>query len=143
MTSDDNPYQASDSALPVVAREGPPLIVKAAIAGYLLVYAMQVSVVLYSDLGDMRNPMLGAMVAKGLFVAMIATALWWRQQWARVWVAFATILAVFGLVKLLGPSRHVLEEVGVASHILRIAVACLLFLPSVRRWFARRAPSVA
>lgn len=138
MTSNDNPYQASEGALPVAVRDVPPLMVKLIIAGYLLVDVMQAVVILNSELGAGRNLMLGAIAIKGAFSLMIATALWWRQQWARIWVAFATVFAVFGLVKLLGPSRHVLEEVGIAAQLLRVTVACLLFLPSVRRWFARR-----
>lgn len=143
MASNDNPYQVSDSALPVAAREVPPLIVKLAVAGYLLVDVMQAVVILSSELGAGQNLMLGVIAAKGAFALMIATALWWRQQWARVWIAFATVFAVFGLVQMLGPSRHVLEEVGIAAQLLRITVACLLFLPSARRWFARRTLSVA
>jgi hypothetical protein len=138
MTLPENPYKASDSALPFSDADAVPGVVKFAIAAYVLVYLMQATVIVSSDLGAMRSMMLVAVVVKGAFAATIATALWWRQQWARIWIAFATVFNLFGIIQLLGPTRHAMEEVSIASHVLRILMACMLFLPAARFWFARR-----
>lgn len=138
MTDTDNPYQASDSVLPALDADAVPRVVKLAVAAYVAVYLIQAVLLASSDHGSMRNLMLMAIALQGAFVALIAIGLWARMQWARIWIAFATVFSLFGVAQLLGPGRHHMEEVAIASHVVRIAVTVLLFLPSARRWFARR-----
>jgi len=136
MSAPDNPYQASDAALPAPDLKRPPAL-RLAVVGYLSVYVLQAIAILHSDL-PYRVPLTAAVVAKGVFALAIGAALWWRQSWARVWVVFATVFAVFGLVLLLRPGEWAFLGLAVVSHLLRIAVAGMMFLPSVRRWFASR-----
>jgi flagellar biosynthesis protein FliR len=138
MTDTDNPYQASDSVLPALDADAVPRVVKLAIAAYVAVYLTQAVLTASGEYGSMRNLMLMAIALKGAFVALIAIGLWARLPWARIWIAFATLFSLFGVAQLLGPGRHHMEAVAIATHVVRIAVTVLLFLPSARRWFARR-----
>ena len=77
-------------------------------------------------------------IVLGIYGVAMCVALWRRQQWARVWLVLTTVLAVFLLGRLLWRGVSIAQWHAVVGAILRIAVGPLLFLPSVRRWFAPR-----
>lgn len=72
----------------------------------------------------------------GVYVLGVSLCLWRRWNGMRMWVVFTTMLALFAL--LMAVRRGIWNEnpLLIVSSVLRVAVAGLLFLPPVRRWFA-------
>ena len=77
-------------------------------------------------------------LVNGTYCLAICIALWRRWQWARMWVVMTTALSVITLLMLVRRGAWAAEGLSALSMLLRIAVAPMLFLPSIRRWFALR-----
>lgn len=137
MSESPNPYQASIAALPApVAPPVPPALL-ATLACYLLHYVLEVLSMWKSAAGDV-GLLLAVTAVNGIYCIAMCLALWRRWQWARVWLVMTTVMSAFILLVLVRRGVWATEWLSTLSSVLRMAVAAMLFLPSVRRWFAPR-----
>lgn len=137
MSESPNPYQASNAALPVLEQPAVPPALWATIACYLAHYALQVASMWRSALGN-AELFLPIALVNGTYCLAMCIALWRRWQCARMWVVMTTVLTFIMLLMLARRGAWAAEALSALSMLLRIAVAPMLFLPSVRRWFAPR-----
>lgn len=138
MNRTDNPYQAPASRLAEQRGDTSPTALKIGIALYLIVYGCEVASALPLDT-RVSWPYLGLAGTTGLFSLIVCVALWRGKQWARIWVVFSTFLPLFMLLVLL--RRGIWDEqwLQTTAVSLRITMAAMMLLPSVRRWFAPKA----
>ena len=140
MSEPTTPYEASAALLPVPAREKRPPALLAVLACYVAHFLFEfvpLSATIVSDF-ELFMP---TMAVIGVYGIAMCVALWHRQQWARVWLVFATVFTVFFLARMLLQGVSTVQWPALVTHGLRIAVGAMLFLPSVRRWFAPRGTS--
>lgn len=133
-----NPYEASAAVLPALAREKRPPALLAILACYVAHYLFEfvpLSATIVSDF-ELFMP---TMAVIGVYGVAMCVALWHRQQWARVWLVFATVFTVFFLARMLLQGVSAAQWPALLAHGLRIAVGAMLFLPAIRRWFVSRA----
>lgn len=112
-----------------------PIALKAAIALYV---AYCIGELVWMQMMSPRRFDIYPFVAavKVAYAAFMCFALMRRWQWARMVMVFTTFLVVLGLALVM--HRGVLEESWpkVVLYLMRIGASVMLFLPSVRRWFA-------
>ena len=137
MSESPNPYQASNATLPSLESTSLPAALLATIACYLAHYALEVASMWRSALGN-AELFLPVAIVNGTYCLAMCFALWRRWQWARVWLVITTFLSAFVLLMLVRRGMWATEWLSGLSSLLRIAVVPMLFLPSVRRWFAPR-----
>ncbi|WP_394695660.1 hypothetical protein [Pseudoxanthomonas japonensis] len=135
MSDASNPYDAPRASLPAPDGTSMPPAVRAIIACYLVHLALEI-LPLYATPMARFELFTPSMVVIGLYGVAMSVALWRKQQWARVWLVLTTVMAAFLLGRLLWRGVSFAQWPAVAAGILRIAVGAMLFLPSVRRWFA-------
>lgn len=137
MNESPNPYQASTATLPVPESSSMPPALLATLACYLLHYVLEVLSLWRSPFGD-GGLLLTVAAVNGIYCLAMCLALWRRWQWARVWLVMTTVISTFALLMLVWRGVWAREWLSTLSCLLRIAVAAMLFLPPVRRWFAPR-----
>lgn len=137
MSESPNPYQASNATLPSLESPSIPAALLATLACYLAHYALEVASMWRSALGN-AELFLPVVLANGTYCLAMCVALWRRWQWARAWLVMTTVFSVFVLLMLVRRGMWATEWLSGLSSLLRIAVVPMLFLPSVRRWFAPR-----
>jgi hypothetical protein len=137
MSESSNPYEAPTAAPPVLETTAIPPALLATLACYLAHYALQVASMWRSALGN-AELFLPVTLVNGTYCLAMCIALWRRWQWARMWVVMTTVVSVVSLLMLARRGAWAAEGLSALSMLLRIAVAPMLFLPSVRRWFALR-----
>ena len=133
----ENPYEAPRAALPLPDGETMPPAMLLVFACYLAHALLELVPQFSTSLVDFEL-FVPTMAGVGLYCVAICIALWRRQQWARVWLVLTTVFAVFLLGRMLWSGVTITQWHAVLAHLLRIAVAVMLFLPSVRCWFAPR-----
>ncbi|MBL8256795.1 MAG: hypothetical protein JNJ62_09355 [Pseudoxanthomonas mexicana] len=77
-------------------------------------------------------------IAIGVYSLCVGICLWRGVNWVRWWVVITTLLVL--LLLWFMASRFILDDnvPAVLACLLRVAIAVMLFLPSVRCWFAPR-----
>ena len=81
---------------------------------------------------------LSGVIVTGLYSLGVGICLWRGVDWVRMWVVFTTVLALLMLFLMAKNNMWgAIPGMAVAS-LMRIAVGLMLFLPSIRRWFAPR-----
>lgn len=137
MSNTENLYQASSAQLPAYVRLSAPRVVKVAVGLYVLSFLTKVSRALLIGL-DVPVLSIPAWLLIAGFVGGISWALLRGMQWARMWIAFLTLLPVVVLVTQTPweqPFPHDwLLMTGITA---RIAVGVMMFLTSARAWFAQ------
>jgi len=117
-----------------------PSIMMATLAIYLIVYLLEVVPLLGTPMSRFEL-FLPTMAALGVYTLVMMFALWRRWQWARVWLVFTSVLAVFFLVRMLWRGISPEQWHACLAAVLRIAVGVMLLLPASRRWFVVRSDS--
>ena len=137
MSQPSNPYEASKAELPVPEDEAMPPAVLAVLVCYLAHGLLEVIPLFATPMAEFELFM-PSMATVILYLVAMCFALWRRQQWARVWLVLTTVIAVVLLGRMLWRGLSVTQWPAVLAQVLRMAVAAMLFLPSVRRWFTPR-----
>jgi hypothetical protein len=130
-----NPYQAPRATFAAVEKPSMPPALLATIAVYLAYYALEVASMVQGSLVGFEMFAPVALV-NGVYCLAMCFALWRRWQWARMWMVMTTALSIFALMGFIFRGTWDAYGLTTASLLLRLAVAAMLFLPSVRRWFA-------
>ncbi|WAC61991.1 hypothetical protein OVA13_11310 [Pseudoxanthomonas sp. SL93] len=135
MSESFNPYEAPRAMLRQPKQERTPPAMWVILALYLAHYAFEIIAVYRAPVANIEffTPI---MVTIGVYGVVMCFALWRRQQWARVWLVITTVLTLFLLGSMLWRGVSMARWPAFLAAVLRIAVGALLFLPSVRRWFA-------
>ncbi|WP_296282813.1 hypothetical protein [Pseudoxanthomonas sp.] len=137
MSESPNPYEAPTAVLPAPDIPPMPSVLLATLACYLAHYVLEV-LSLWSSASVEMGMFLAVASVNGAYCLAMCVALWRRWQWARVWLVMTTVIAAFVLLMLVRRGLWLTEWMSTLASLLRIAVAGMLFLPPVRRWFARR-----
>lgn len=137
MSESPNPYQAPTATLPVPVRPSMPPALLATLACYLLHYVLDMLAFWKGTSGEL-GLFLPVAAISGTYCMAMCWALWRRWQWARMWLVMTTAISAFTLFNLAQRGWLRMEWLFALSSLLRIAVAAMLFLPPVRRWFAPR-----
>lgn len=137
MGTSPDPYAASTAALPVDEHNRRPPALVMVLLCYVAHYLLQVVPKWGTSIVDFEL-FLPMMVVNGAYCLVMCVALYCRWQWARVWMVFTTVLTAFVLWRLVWRGVWAAQWPLTLSSVLRIAVAGMLFLPSIRRWFAPR-----
>lgn len=133
----DNPYEASSAELPGPDRVPAPMLVKIAVALYVLGLVIRSARSLYVSGSPEMLPYALAWLALAAVTIGIAVALLFRMRWARIWLIVFTFVPVIYIAIAVawvpwGPGRIV----ALVADLSRVAAGAMMFLPSVRRWFA-------
>lgn len=137
MSESPNPYQAPTATFPPTSSPAMPPALRATLACYLTHYVLEMLSLWRGSSGDI-GLFLPVASINGAYCVAMCFALWRRWQWARVWLVMTTVLSAFVLLTLLRRGIWGAQWMATLASFLRIAVAAMLFLPSVRRWFAPR-----
>lgn len=137
MSESPNPYEASTATLPASTRLSVPPALLATLVCYLLHYVLDMLAFWKATSGEV-GLFLPIVAISGTYCIAMCWALWRRWQWARAWLVMTTAISAFTLVTLMQRGWLAMEWLFALSSLLRIAVAAMLFLPPVRRWFAPR-----
>lgn len=137
MSESPNPYQASTAELPAPESPSMPPALLATLACYLLHYVLEMLAFWKGTSGN-AGMFFPIATITGIYCIAMCWALWRRWQWARVWLVMTTVISAFTLSNLVLRGWWRMEWLFALSSLLRIAVAAMLFLPPVRRWFAPR-----
>lgn len=133
----DNPYEASDAELPHPDRVPAPTLVKVAVALYVLGLLIRAVRAVFMTGSPELFPYALAWLALAAVTAGIAVALLYRMRWARIWLIVFTFLPVIyiaiGAVWMPWGAGRI---VALVADLSRVAAGAMMFLPSVRRWFA-------
>ncbi|WP_235578497.1 hypothetical protein [Pseudoxanthomonas sp. Root65] len=141
MRAPENPYQPPSAVIeagsprpaqPVGRRPYSLWVVLACYVIYNLLEAVSWLAVLP------RDDDLTGVVGSAFYSLGIAICLWRGVNWVRWWVVLTTLLTLLLLMFMVTRGIADNNRVVVIACLLRITVAFLLFLPSVRRWFVPR-----
>lgn len=142
MSEPENPYQAPTSTVAVdppaaVPRTGPrPRALWVLLVCYVITYVLEVVALTPPGAGGKQE--FTGPIGMGFYSLMIGICLWRGINWVRMLVVLSTVISFLMLWML--ATRSMLDEQPIltAACLLRIAVAFMLFLPSVHRWFVPR-----
>jgi hypothetical protein len=138
MTLPDDFYRASEAELPPSDRVAAPLLVKVAVGFYiaslLMRYVRGIGAGAMPDAVSLTVGMAAAAIVAGVSIALL-----YRMRWARIWIIVLTILPVINAAAGVawmpwGPARIFAHCADGA----RIVAGAIMFMPSVRAWFAMR-----
>lgn len=137
MSEPQNPYRSPEAELALPDTSGVPLMMKLAVGLYATSFLLRFARSVMLQEGLTRY---GALTWLGvaLLTLLIGMSLLRGSRWARVWLMFFTALPVISLVELGHLPVLATDVMRVIADLLRIAAALMLFLPSIRRWFALR-----
>lgn len=136
MDATDNPYQAPTAELPKEMRPVAPTAVKLAVSLYVATYLLALISALIQGL-DAPLLSIPAWVLIGVFTAGISLALLRGKQWARMWIVLLTFMPVISLAAFTPWTAGLIDGgLAMARIVTRITVGCMMFLPSIRAWFA-------
>ena len=136
MDATDNPYQAPTAELSKEIRPTAPAVIKLVVGLYVATYLLALTSVLVKGL-DAPLLSIPAWLLIGVFTAGISLALLRGKQWARMWVVLLTFIPVISLAELTPWTAGLIDGgLAMARIVTRIAVGCMMFLPSIRVWFA-------
>lgn len=136
MDATDNPYQVPTAELPKEVRPVAPTVIKLVVGLYVATYLLALisALIQGSDAPLLSIP---AWVLVGVFTVGIGLALLRGKQWARMWVVLLTFIPVISLTASMPWTAGLVEGgLAMARIVTRIAVGCMMFLPSIRAWFA-------
>jgi hypothetical protein len=136
MKSADNPYQPTVAELVQPDASGVPLMLKLAIGFYAASFLMRFGRAMLLDMGVRGFGPL-AWLGIALIVLLIGMSLARGRRWARMWIVFFTILPIVSLTELRHAPALPVDVLQMMADLSRITAAAMLFLPSVRPWFAR------
>jgi hypothetical protein len=141
VSAPENPYQAPSAVIEVASPRpaqpsGPrPRTLWAVLASYAIYNLLEGA----SWLAVLpRGDDLTGVVGSAFYSLGIGICLWRGVNWVRWWVVLTTLLTLLLLMFMVARGIAGNNPVVVAACLLRITVAFLLFLPSVRRWFVPR-----
>lgn len=136
MDATDNPYQAPVAELPKEVRPVAPAVVKLAVSLYVAAYLLALVSALIQGL-DAPLLSIPAWILIGMFTAGISLALLRGKQWARMWIVLLTFMPVISLMAFTPWTAGLIDGgLAMARIVTRITVGCMMFLPSIRAWFA-------
>ena len=136
MDATDNTYQAPTAELSKEIRPTTPAVIKWVVGLYVATYLLALIRVLVKGL-DAPLLSISAWLLVGVFTVGISLALLRGKQWARMWVVLLTFAPVISLAAFTPWTTGLIDgSLSMARNVTRIAVGCMMFLPSIRAWFA-------
>lgn len=112
-----------------------PTVIKLVVGLYVATYLLALTSALIQGLDAPLS--IPAWILIGVFTAGISLALLRGKQWARMWVVLLTCIPVISLAAFTPWTAGLIDGgLAMARIVTRIAVGCMMFLPSIRAWFA-------